>query len=67
MPAAVVQGAPVWTLDALEFEKQMAAFTAISSIPNQTQWQSFINGISTLPQAIQICKALLQSVKCSVP
>lgn len=67
MPAGVGPGDPIWTFDALTIERQVAEFAKANGISGQVAWAAFIAGISTLPQAIAVCRGLLTAVKCSAP
>lgn len=58
---------PQWTFDPLEIERQVAAFAKANAITGQAGWTAFVGGISTLAQALAVCRGLLSSVKCSSP
>jgi hypothetical protein len=58
---------PTWTFDGQEIERQVAAFAKSNGITTQATWTTFIAGISTLAQALAVCRGLLSSVKCSPP
>lgn len=67
MPFFIAPGDPSWTFDTAEIERQVAAFAKANGITGQAQWTSFIAGISTLAQALSVCRGLLTAVKCSAP
>jgi hypothetical protein len=67
MPYAIVAGTdPVWVLDPLELEKQVASFAKANGITNQSDWLTFITGL-TVTQADQVSRVLLRSVICRSP
>lgn len=67
MAYQITTGDPAWEFAGLDIEKQIAAFAKANGIAGQAAWVAFIASISTLPQAIAVCKGLLSSVKCSLP
>jgi formylglycine-generating enzyme required for sulfatase activity len=60
-------GDPYWTFDGSQIEAQVAAFAKANGKVTQAQWDAFVASISTLAQALAVCRGLLSSVKCSVP
>lgn len=54
---------PQIEFDPLELEKQVAAVAKNNGITNQAGWVTFVNGISTLPQAVAVCQGLLRGFK----
>lgn len=67
MPYQVAPGDPTWSFDGGDIERQIAAFAKANAITGQVAWLAFIASISTLPQAISVCKGLLSAVKCGSP
>jgi hypothetical protein len=67
MAYQVTASDPLWSFDAGELEKQVAAFALAQGKTTQTQWTAFIASISTTAQAIAVCKGLLSSIKCGTP
>jgi len=67
MPIALTGTDPAWQFDPLEIERQVATFAKANGITTQAAWSVFIGNISTLAQALAVCRGLLSAVKCSVP
>lgn len=63
----ITTGDPTWTFDGGDLERQVAAFAKANAITGQAAWTAFIAALSTLPQAVAVCKGLLSSVKCNFP
>jgi hypothetical protein len=67
MSYQVAAGDPFWTQEDNELERQVAAFAKANGITGQAAWTAFIASITTLAQALAVCRGVLTAVKCSVP
>lgn len=67
MSYQITTGDPVWTFSAGDIERQVATIAKTNGITGQAAWTTFISGISTLAQALAVCRGLLSSVKCDLP
>ena len=50
-----------------EFLRAIATFAKNNGITGQAQWTAFVASVSTLPQAVAVCKGLLGLAKCNAP
>lgn len=67
MAYQITTGDPVWSFSPGTIEQQVASFAKANGITGQAAWTAFIAGISTLAQALSVCRGLLSSVKCDLP
>ena len=54
---------PIWSFEQQEIEKAVANFAKANGITTQAGWVTFVASITTLGQAIAVCKGLLGSVQ----
>ena len=67
MSYAVTTSDPSWTFDGTDIERQVAAIAKANGITGQAQWTTFIAGLTTLAQALAVCRGLLSAVKTNTP